>query len=69
MLGDAIKRMREAKGWSQQVFAVKAGIAIRTVSYAETNKSKPSYEVLCAMADALGCSLDELRQDYDEQSA
>ena len=52
--GRLVKEMREARGWSQQTLADRAGIDRVSVSNLERNKSKPREGTLASVANALG---------------
>lgn len=60
-MGEIVKKLREAKGWSQEQLAEKAGISRVAISLIETGKTR---EVLTgtvkALARALEVSVDEL---------
>lgn len=62
IVGENVRELREAKGWSQQELADKCGIAREHVSRIENGHMLPSVEVLFAMADAFGVSVDFLRK-------
>src|SRR6266480_888425 len=58
--GDRIREAREAKGWTQEDLAAKAGISKGFLSDVENNKRNVSAENALKIADALGVSLDFL---------
>ena len=41
--------------------AEKAGLSLRTVCYLESRGTNPTFETVCALAEAFGCATDELR--------
>jgi putative transcriptional regulator len=57
MNGEAIKKLREKKGYKQQVFADKIGIHRTYLSEIENNKVIPSLQLLVRIADELGVSV------------
>ena len=59
-LGIRIKRLREAKGWSQSDLSRAAGLAHGLVSRLEDSIGNPSLKTLAAIAKALEVSLSEL---------
>jgi transcriptional regulator with XRE-family HTH domain len=59
-MGERLKRLRKAAGLSQPGLAEAAGIPLGTLRQWEQNKRLPSWEGAIALADGLGCSLDEL---------
>lgn len=60
-IGDCIKKLREAKGFTQQDLAEKASVTVTTVSRIE-NGSNPSRAILKCLADALGCTPEKLKE-------
>jgi len=58
--GNPIKIWREYRGMSQHEMAEKIGISVPYLSQLETNKRKGSLDVLSAIAQALGVSLDHI---------
>jgi transcriptional regulator with XRE-family HTH domain len=54
MIGDELKKAREAAGLTQQQVAAKAGITREYVSYLETGKYTPTVDVLMRLCAALG---------------
>lgn len=59
-IGDHIRKLRECKGWTQQMLGNKLGKKTSTISAYETNAKLPSVDCLIEMADLLGVSLDTL---------
>lgn len=58
--GDRIKEIREARGWTQDQLAEKAGISKGFLSDVENNKRNTSSENLLRIANVLGASVDYL---------
>lgn len=58
--GDRIKEIREARGWTQDHLAEKAGISKGFLSDVENNKRNISSENLLKIANVLGASVDYL---------
>jgi transcriptional regulator with XRE-family HTH domain len=56
----AVKRLREAKGWSQMRLAVAAGTHSQTVSNVEREERAPSLRIALALAAALDVTVDEM---------
>jgi transcriptional regulator with XRE-family HTH domain len=56
-----LRKLRESRGWSQQVMADKAGLTQALISYLEAGAKEPGWETVQAIADALGVRTDELR--------
>lgn len=60
-LGERVRELREARGWSQSELGERAGLSQVHVSYIETGKRLGlAHETVSALADALGVSIDEL---------
>lgn len=55
-----LREVREARNMSQEELARKIGVNQCHISDIERGRRKPSLDVLVKMADALGCSTDEL---------
>ena len=56
-----IEELRRQRGLSQEVLAVNAGVAVRTVRRAEKNTHETTRENLKKIARALGVKLEELQ--------
>ncbi len=52
-VGQEVRRLREAKGWSQPKLAVEAGVAVSGVSQIENGKRNPNSGTLLKLAKAL----------------
>jgi transcriptional regulator with XRE-family HTH domain len=52
-VGQEIRRLREAKGWSQPKLAVEAGVAVSGVSQIENGRRNPNSSTLVKLARAL----------------
>ena len=57
-----LRTLRHEKMLTQQDLAAKAGLTITTVSGIETGKFNPSFRTIRALAEALGCSPQELKR-------
>lgn len=56
-----LKQLREAAGWEdREAFSKAMGFSTRRVQSWENNERNPTFDDACAIADFLGCSLDEL---------
>jgi transcriptional regulator with XRE-family HTH domain len=53
-LGERLKALRKAKGWTQQELADKAGLTPAFLSYLENGSRSGSLESLLKLAEALG---------------
>lgn len=60
----AIKKLREQKGITQMQLAVALKVSRGSVAMWETGRAYPRAEMLPAIAQLLGCTIDEL---YDEK--
>ena len=59
-IGEAIKRARERRGYSQAKLSMKSGISMQSISLWETGRTFPTIINLIPVADALNVTLDEL---------
>ncbi|MBE3591064.1 MAG: helix-turn-helix domain-containing protein [Firmicutes bacterium] len=57
---NGLRRLRQARGWSQQELAQRAGVTRQTVSGVESGRYLPSVAVALRLARALGCSVEDL---------
>lgn len=56
-IGDYIKKLREDRGLSLNMLAIKAGLSNATISYIENGRNKPSLQTLQKLAEALNADL------------
>jgi DNA-binding XRE family transcriptional regulator len=63
LLAANIGRIRVECGITQGVLAERAGLARSTINRVEMGRTIPEWDIVCAIADALGCSLDDLRRE------
>jgi transcriptional regulator with XRE-family HTH domain len=68
-LGARVRELREAKGLTQQQLADAAGLSKRVVEESEQGRNWLTWPVACALVDALGVSLDELRKEPEGEVA
>lgn len=54
VLGENIRRLRKAKGLTQEQLAHESGVAMRYVAGVERAEENPSLKFLVKIADALG---------------
>lgn len=59
-LARALRVERAKHGWSQEDLARESGVAVNTIARYESGRNMPSLNVAAKMAQALGCSIDEL---------
>jgi transcriptional regulator with XRE-family HTH domain len=59
-MGERLKRIREERGFSQTELAAAAGIPVGSLRSWERNRREPLLGSAAKLADALGCTLDEL---------
>jgi transcriptional regulator with XRE-family HTH domain len=59
-VGRQVKRLREAKGWSQTRFAVEAGMSVSGISMIENGHRNLSTATLAKLAEALGVEVRDL---------
>lgn len=69
-LSDNVTRIRKQRGLSQNQLARNADISQQNVQRLESGeRTNPSFETVCKIADALGVSLDELRGKAKKKKA
>lgn len=59
-VGARIRELRENKGYTQEQLASHAGVAVRTIRYAETGQFRPAPLTRKAIAAALGVDAEDL---------
>jgi len=64
--GHAVATLRKEKGYSQERFALEAGIARKYMSDIENGKRNVSLDVISRIAEKLGISLSELFAEYEK---
>lgn len=66
-----IRKVREARGFSQLEFAMAIGVTPGAVSHWETGRRKPGIDDLARMSELLGCKVDDLidKRGAHEQEA
>ena len=55
-----LKYVRSVSGLSQEKFALKVGIKVKTYAVYEEGRAKPPYETLIKIAEIAGCTTDYL---------
>jgi len=65
-LENQLKKMREAKGWSQGELARRLGVSRQTINAVETDKYDPSLPLSLRMAKLFGVAVPELFIDHWE---
>jgi len=58
--GMRLKRLREKRGWTQQVLAEKVGVARVTIARIEIGNRRPSLELVERLAKALKVKVGDL---------
>lgn len=53
----SLKKIRVAKGFSQEVLAFEAGLSMRSISLLEGNKQQPTITTIENLSKALGVSM------------
>jgi transcriptional regulator with XRE-family HTH domain len=59
-VGATVRRLRNAKGWSQDLFADKTGLHRAHVGEIERGESNVTLQTLKILADTLGCRIVDL---------
>jgi transcriptional regulator with XRE-family HTH domain len=62
-----LRRLREARGLSQEATAQAAGIALNSYSRIETGSASPSWRTVRKIAVALGVTMTEIGAAVDAQ--
>lgn len=58
-----VRRLREELGLKQGELAERSGLNRATINRVENGHTIPEWDFICAIADGLGCSLEELRRE------
>lgn len=66
LIGDRIKRLREARGWTQEQLAEHSGLHRNSIIRIETNAQGLSIDAYLVVADALGVPAWQLFRDEGE---
>ena len=65
--GERLRRLREARGWSQQELSERSGVPYITIYRCERGQhQEPRVNVAARLARALGVSLDVLADTYGD---
>lgn len=59
-IGEYIKKLREDRGLSLNMLAIKAGVSNATISHIENGRNKPSLATLQLLAKALNTDVDKM---------
>ncbi len=59
-LGERVRELRKARGWTLEQAAVQAGLARSTLSKIENGQMSPTYEALKKLAEGLSISVPQL---------
>lgn len=65
-IGKRVVQLRERIGWSQNELARRAGISQSTLSDIENNVNGPNSSTLYKLANALGCTPNDLLEESEE---
>jgi transcriptional regulator with XRE-family HTH domain len=67
MFGDAIRRLRESRGWKQEVLAQRSGLKQGRIADLENNVNpNPTLRTVIKLARAFEISLDELVREAEK---
>jgi transcriptional regulator with XRE-family HTH domain len=66
MLGDELRKAREAAGLTQEEVAFRAGLHRTYVSLLERDRKSPTLDVLFRLCDAIGVKASELIRRVEE---
>lgn len=62
-----LREVRQSRGISQQMLSARSQVSRSAIERLETGFSQPSLETAYKIATALGCTLDELVAETEEQ--
>ncbi|WPX08227.1 helix-turn-helix domain-containing protein [Anaerocellum danielii] len=65
-IGQKVKQLREAKGWSINQLGLYAGVTPSTIARMEKGESEPPISTLLRIAKALNVSLEELLSESEQ---
>lgn len=66
-IGEYIRRLREDRGLSLNMLAIKAGVSSAAVSYIENGRNKPSIDTLQLLAKALNADMSVMIKIMEEE--
>ena len=66
--GEAIRTLRKARGFTQELLAEKTNLHVNYVSLVERGLSAPALDTICALADALGLTVSELAVEMERHA-
>lgn len=64
-----LKVKRAEMGWNQNELAEASGVSLGTVARYEMCATKPSFETICDLADALECSTDDFWERNERKAS
>lgn len=62
-----IRKIMEMRGINQSELAERAGLTTGGISLILNDKRMPKWDTMCALADALGVSVAELRDEEEDE--
>jgi transcriptional regulator with XRE-family HTH domain len=68
-VADRVRQLREARGWSQEMVAAKAGVSAKFIGEIERGTTNTSIAVLWQLTSGLGVSLPEFFLAADDAAA
>ena len=63
MIGNAIQKQREAKGWSQRQLASRAGVGVMSICRIEADEQSPTISTLWRISEALDVHVTDLIEE------
>ncbi|MCA3238371.1 MAG: helix-turn-helix domain-containing protein [Curvibacter sp.] len=63
--GEAVRTLRNSRGYTQEELAEKAGIHVNSVSLVERGLTPPTLDTICSIADALEIRVSDLVKEME----
>ena len=64
--GNNLRQLRQRRGWTQAELARRANVRERQIIRWENEQNAPRFEAMVALATALGCHVDEMCVNGDD---
>lgn len=64
-----LKVKRAEKGWNQNELADASGVSLGAIARYEMCANRPTFETVCELANALGCSTDDFWEREERKAS